>query len=521
MQDSLLGLGKFKRGGGLAEKRHPTIQDEPPTVGHGPQITLWYLIPYHRPPTPCPFRMSSLLIQSPGTFRPLMRLSLPVLAEQLLHLSVGLSDLTITGRLLEGASYVAAMTLVIYLMWLLGMLFGFISTGATPLTARFTGAGNTDLANRAMNQSIAVGLAWAGLLMVVGFPLAEPLIGLMGLEGNSADAALRYLSIVLCVLPAIMIERVGIACLRGAGDTMSGLLTMIVVNIVNIGTSVALVTGCGGLFPSFGWEGVALGTAAGHVTGAAILLGMLLGGRAGYHLRLRWMKPDVKLIKRLLRIGIPGGLEAMLMVGCNLIYLRIVLQLGDIPAAAHGVAIQVEALAFMPGGAFQIAASTMTGQYLGANDPARAARSGWTACATAVVVMAIAGLGFWFYAEPLIEVFVKDKPDVVALAGELLRIMAPALVPLAIAMVLSGALRGAGDTRWPLMVIFACMGCVRLPLALYLAQDTVTIPLIETSFAGLGLGAVGAWYGAVSDLTCRAFLLTGRFWHGGWKETAV
>lgn len=465
--------------------------------------------------------MSSLLVQSPGTLRPLLRLSLPVLAEQVLHLLVGLSDLTLTGRFLEGSAFVAAMTVVIYLLWLIGMLFAVVATGSTPLIARFTGAGDPALANRVMNQSIAVGLAWSAVLMAVGFPLAGRLVGLMGLDGPSADAATRYLLIELTVLPAIMVERVGVACLRGAGDTVSGLLTMMVVNVVNIGVSFALITGVGGMFEPMGFTGVALGTAAGHLTGAAILLAMLVGGRAGFRLRVGAMRPDTALIRRLLRVGIPGGCEAVLLVLCNLAYLRIVVALGDIPAAAHGVAIQVEALAFMPGGAFQIAASTMAGQYLGAGQPDRAARSVLVACAAAAGLMIAMGAVFWFSAEELIGVFMRDKPEVVDLAAQLLRVISLAMFPLAVGMVLSGALRGAGDTRWALAFTVVSMCLVRIPLASYLAQDVVTAPLLGWTFAGAGLGAVGAWCGAATDLFVRAALLSGRFVQGGWRRIEV
>ncbi|MEQ8847093.1 MATE family efflux transporter [Botrimarina sp.] len=465
--------------------------------------------------------MSSHLVQSPGTLRPLLRLSAPVLAEQVLHLMVGLADLTLTGRFLEGSSFVAAMTVVIYLLWLVGMLFAFVATGATPLIARFTGAGDPRLANRVMNQSISVGAAWAAVLMAIGFPLAGDLIRAMGLDGASADAATRYLLVELCVLPAIMVERVGIACLRGAGDTVSGLLTMMVVNVVNIGVSFALLTGAGGWLEPMGWDGVALGTAAGHVTGAVILLAMLVGGRAGFRLRLRDMKPDPALVRRLLRIGIPGGCEAVLLVLCNLAYLRIVVALGDVEAAAHGVAIQVEALAFMPGGAFQIAASTMAGQYLGAGQPDRATRSVLVACAAAAALMMAMGGVFWFAAEEVIALFVRDKPDVTELAARLLRVISLAMLPLAIGMVLSGALRGAGDTRWALAFTLLSMCLVRIPLASYLAQETVTAPVLGWTVAGAGLGAVGAWCGAATDLFVRATLLSGRFLHGGWREVDV
>ena len=87
------------------------------------------------------------------------------------------------------------------------------------------------------------------------------------------------------------------------------------------------------------------------------------------------MQPDFDLIRRILKIGVPGGVDVILVSICHLIYLRIVLSLGDIAAAAHGVAIQVEALGYMPGGAFQISAATMAGQYLGARDLVRARHS--------------------------------------------------------------------------------------------------------------------------------------------------
>ena len=132
-----------------------------------------------------------------------------------------------------------------------------------------------------------------------------------------------------------------------------------------------LATGVGP-FPELGWAGIALGTAIGHCCGAAIILVLLATGRAGYHLRLSLLRPDWPLIKRILRIGVPGGIDVVGVNACHLVYLRMILQLGDIAAAAHGIAIQVEAIGFMPGGAFQIAASTLTGQYLGARDFRRA-----------------------------------------------------------------------------------------------------------------------------------------------------
>jgi putative MATE family efflux protein len=449
-------------------------------------------------------------------------LTAPVLAEQILHLLVGFVDLWLTGNYLPGQAYVAAMTLMIYALWLIGNSFGLVALGSTAMIARFVGARDYALANRVMNQSLSSGILLSAGLMAVFLPLADHFAPLMGLSGTAADAATRYLVIELTVLPAIMVERVGIACLRGAGDMASGLAVMAVVNVINMITSYALCVGVGP-FPELGWTGIALGTATGHVAGALILLALLACGRAGFHLRPSLLRPDYRMIRRILKIGIPGGVDVIAVSICHLIYLRIVLALGNQAAAAHGVAIQVEALGYMPGGAFQISAATLAGQYLGARDFVRARRSVVMACAVATTVMGAAGIVFYVAATPLAAFFLKgpENAAVIPLAARLLRIVAYAMPPLALMMVLVGALRGAGDTRWPLMLNLLGVVVIRVPLAIYLAYETITIPFVGYAIAGAGLGVVGAWYGAIADIGIRCLLLILRFRHDAWQRIDV
>jgi putative MATE family efflux protein len=376
------------------------------------------------------------------------------------------------------------------------------------------------MANRVTNQSITSGLIWSVLLMACGLPLAGYFPVIMGLDGLAARAAQQYLIIELCVLPAVMVERVAVACLRGAGDMVSGLVVMAIVNAVNMVVSYSLCSGVGPL-PAMGWTGIALGTAIGHCCGATILIALLIGGRAGFHLRLSSMQPDFDLIRRILRIGIPGGIDVILVSICHLLYLRIILQLGDIPAAAHGVAIQVEALGYMPGGAFQISAATMAGQYLGAKDLIRARHSVVMACAAATGIMVVAGAIFYFAAVPFAMFFRGGHYDaVVPLAAQLLRIVAFAMPPLAILMVLVGALRGAGDTRWPLALNLVGLLLLRVPLAMVLAYQVIPLPWGGT-IAGAGLGVVGAWYGVMVDIVARCLLLIARFRHDAWQRIEV
>src|SRR5690606_32260351 len=143
------------------------------------------------------------------------------------------------------------------------------------------------------------------------------------------------------------------------------------------------------------------------------------------------------------RIGIPGGSDMLAIVLCHLWFVSIIFQLGDAAAAAHGVAVRIEALAYLPGTAFQVAATTLTGQFLGARSEARATQSTAVACMLGAAVMSAGGLVLFFGSEMLVRLFVRgDAPDVIAQAVPLLRIVSFAMPVLAVSMVLSGALRG-------------------------------------------------------------------------------
>src|ERR1044072_4110242 len=135
--------------------------------------------------------MPTSLVDSPGTFRPMLRLTMPVLIEQMLHVLVGFTDLWLTGNYLPGEAYVAAMTLMIYALWLVGNVFGVVAFGAAAMVARFVGARDHEMANRVMNQSILTGLLWALMLMAVAIPFADFFPSEMGLKGTAATAASR------------------------------------------------------------------------------------------------------------------------------------------------------------------------------------------------------------------------------------------------------------------------------------------------------------------------------------------
>jgi len=448
------------------------------------------------------------LTDEPGTLKPLLWLAAPVLAEQLLHMLVGQSDTWITGRYLREPVYLATVNSIIYLLWLLTEVFVFLAIGSTALIARFIGAGDRESAERITNQSMLGGAVVSVAATLAGLLFGENLAHAMSLQGEEAALAARYLSYVFPVMPCIMLETVGVACLRGAGDTKSGMWAMVLVNVVHITVSWTLAVGWGP-FPAWGWDGIAIGTACGHLAGGAVILGLLIRGRAGLKLRRPLLRPDWPLLHRILRIGLPGGLDMLAVLFCQLWFVKIINELGVLPAAAHGVALRIESWAFSPGTAFQVAVGTLVGQYLGAGDPRRAGRCVMMAGVVGGGFMVLMGVLFYTQATFLVGLMVgPEKQNVVEMAAPLLQTVALAMPALAAVMMISGALRGAGDTRWPLLITIVGFLGVRIPLAYLLAQSW-------------GWGVQGAWYAMLTDLSVRAVLISYRFLHGGWKRVKV
>ncbi|MBM4005251.1 MAG: MATE family efflux transporter [Planctomycetes bacterium] len=456
-----------------------------------------------------------------GTWRPLLRLAMPVMAEEFLNLLVGYTDWWLTGKFLGTTEHQAAMGLIAYVLWLLPSMFSAAVIGATALIARLVGAGDLPGARRVMHQAFLVGAVLAALATAgVAFG-GETFVRWMRLDASAVPLAMEYIAVLAWIVPAIMAEQVAIASLRGAGDTRTGLLAKVAVNVVNTLLCTLLVTGSCGV-PKLGWKGLAIGASVGHLVGAVVLILVLLRGRAGLRFEWRELRPIASIIRRLLRVGVPGGMDVLAVVGCHLTYFAIINTLGKEATAGHGLGVQIESLAYCPGSAFQVAIATLAGQLLGAGRADEAARTVRRTSLAAVAFYSAAGAVFYFGGLPLARLFTAASNDRAAeLAALYLSIVAISMPSLALVVVFSGALRGVGDTVWPLAVTFLGLAILRIPGACWLAWDECTISFLDLRIPGWGLGVIGAWYAMVFDVFVRSGLFLGRIVHGGWKRTIV
>jgi Na+-driven multidrug efflux pump len=207
---------------------------------------------------------------------------------------------------------------------------------------------------------------------------------------------------------------------------------------------------------------------------------------------------------------------------CQLWFLSLVNTLGNQAAAAHGIAIQWEALSYLAGGAFGTAAMTLVGQNLGARDPARATRSAAVAFAWGAGVMGVMGVLFLVFTEPMFRLFCHEAEmrPVIEEGVPVLRLVACAMPALASQIIFTAALRGAGDTRVPILISWFGFLVVRIPLAYLLTRSTISLGGLVV-VPGWDLGLFGAWVAMCVDIWVRGTFYVVRFRRGRWKKVQV
>lgn len=447
----------------------------------------------------------------PGLVRPVIELAWPVLALQVLVMAVEISDRFLVGNL-PGAGAAAARSMLTaqgtasYVAWFIASYTVLVSVGATALVARCVGARDWRTARAATHQALLLAAVVGCVGSVAGLVLLRPFVELLGLSGPAADYAVAYLRPMFALLTFRVVEVAGVACLVGAGDTRIGLFVQGGIAVLNVALSWLLSRTFG-----LGFVGVPWGTAISYACGAVAVLAVLSQGRAGLRIDARQLRPLWPLQRRLLRVSVPAGVDSLSVVAGQMWFLHIVNRLGETAACAHGIAIGWEALGYLSGHSFGMAAMSLVGRSLGAGRPERAIRAGWTAFALGGALMCLMGLTFYTLAPQMFWLFCQQPEQIVVIdAGvPVLRLIAFAMPALASMVIFTASLRGAGDTRVPVLFTWVGFLGVRIPLAYLLTGEH------------FDLGLYGAWIAMVTDIAVRGAFFAWRFAGGKWQRQIV
>ena len=438
---------------------------------------------------------------------------MPVLAEQVLHMFVGLNDTYLANHVERSASAknaaaAAAVGTVSYILWFVGLISGAVGSGATAIIARATGAKHRSLANSVCGQAISAAMIVGLILWAIMWCFAGHLSVMTGLTGQGREFAVEYFRMLSISLPFLTAMFVANTCLRGAGDTLTPAITFIVVDIVNLVFSWGLTYGLWHM-PAWGFEGIAAGTVIAYIFGGVTQLVVLLRGRGGIRLHVHRLAPHWHNLKRLLRIGLPAGFADAVQWIANFAIVIVINRMDPtlVSSAAHNNTVKIESLSYLAGFAFATAAATMVGQSLGMRDPHGASRSAYLAFLTSGGFMTLMGVAFILFGKYPARLM-SDDPQVIALTTRCLFITGFCQSGFAAAMIFGGSLRGAGDTYRQMFLQFASIVLLRFGGAMVMALV-------------FHRGLTVIWVVFASELFVRGSLMFGRFQQGGWKRIEV
>lgn len=416
------------------------------------------------------------------------KLSWPVVLEMLSVMMGGFFLTMMTGTF--GPSPQAAVGLSTTMTIATSFIMSAAGTGTGVLVAQALGAKDMERVRVLAGQALLIGFVGGFLLLLGGTGLASSIVTISGLTGEVAEMTRSCLQISFTFIPFLVIMQICLAVLRALGKTKLSFFVSASNNAIMV-----VVAGYLLFVAKAGVIGAVFGASAGQIYGAALGV-FLLTRRSSAGVRLQDIYRVRKdLIAKIMNLSIPAGLEQFALQGGRIFYTLILATLGAVQMAAHQITLQVEGLSFLPGMAFSIAALTLVGQNIGRGLPHRAKQYATRCVQVAVIGMSLVGVVFLLMARPLGELFTSD-PSVLEWTTFCIMMAAAEQPTLAATMVISGALRGTGDTRWPMILTFLGVWGIRIPLMLFLlsiGKLTVGWTWVITAFEFAVRGALMYW----------------------------
>ncbi|MFX3658053.1 MAG: MATE family efflux transporter [bacterium] len=377
-----------------------------------------------------------------------------------------------------------------------------VSVGTTALVARSWGAGDYREASRVTMASLVLAGTFALVVALLGLLFAREVASVFGLDPLTLDMAAANIR-WLCVFNlAFAINFILSAALRASGDAWSPLWISGFVNVLNLPLLYALVLGNWGA-PKLGVAGAAISIGVSFTAGALLLMGLWVKNKFRVkHVGGGWWRR--RRLKQLLDIGYPAAVEqGVFQIGFFIFLMLIGNFYGTEAFAAYNIGVNLLMVCMTVGFGFSIAGSTLVGQHLGANDHGGASRSGWRSMWLAVLTMGGLGLVTIYYAQPLATFFLGNEPLTIAYTVQFIYILGSMMPLLAVEFAIGGALRGAGDTRFPLMATF--LGLIGMRCGLAALATWLKMPVFWV-YAAL-----------VGDYLLKGALLVWRFHNGRWR----
>jgi len=436
----------------------------------------------------------------PKKHQKILKLSIPAAINSLLDMLQVITDLIMVGRI--SAFAVAAVGLGLQSLMLVFAVLTVLHVGTSALLSRFVGARRMKRASIGLSTLLRFALMLSIPAMIAWYFLASNIYAWFGTAPEVIALGEDYVQMLTWMMPFIFMKLVFVSALNSAGDTKTPMKVKIVSIILNVILNYLFIFGNYG-FPELGVMGAAVGTVIVNALEFIVYVFLYIKMKTPYIPGWHYSK---SLLSRALKVGIPASIERSLTFGSFMLFTVVIANYGTAVLAGYQIGLRVEGLAFMPGIGFTIAAMALMGQGLGAKKPEQAKED--------VLLVLKYTSGFMFFLsffmismpDKIVWIFTSDEATIKE-ASLYLRIVGFSQIPLAFNFVLSGALRGAGDSKWTMKINLFSLWFVRIIPAFLLSWYFHTILFVYLAM--------------ISDTFVKAFFLWKRFNADGWQKIKV
>lgn len=393
--------------------------------------------------------------------------ALPLFLGNLFQQMYNTVDSLIVGNFLGSSALAAVSSSGSLIFMLIGFLSG-ISSGASVIVSRYFGADDTENIHRTVHTMVAFGLVAGVLMTLAGVLLSPQIVIWMDTPDTVIGQSTTYLQIYFSGSLGFVMYNIFVGILQAVGDSRHPLYYLIVSSVINLVLDLVFIT----VFHT-GVGGAALATVISQVVSALLCLIQLLRSKESYRLRLRDIRFDRRILMKMLRIGLPSGVQNSIIAFANVIVQSNINAFGEATMAGYGAYSKVEGFAFLPINSFTMALTTFVGQNLGARQLDRTQKGARFGILVTVLLAELIGVGVFIFAPQMIAAF-DATPEVVRFGVEKARTAALFYCLLAFSHSVAAVLRGAGRTMIPMIIMMAFWCVVRVTFL------SITIPITHS-----------------------------------------
>lgn len=384
---------------------------------------------------------------------------------------------------------------------IINMLVGFFSglaTGAGVVISQFFGAKNGPMLHKAVHTTLLMTVGLGVIFTFIGIFMTPLMLNLMSTPADVFDGAALYLRIYFGGVLGLMLYNMVSGILRAVGDSKRPLYFLILSSLLNVVLDLAFV-----LIFHWGIAGVAIATIIAQFISAFLLLVVLARSDEDYKLVLRDLKMDTEILKRIVRIGLPAGLQMAVTSFSNVFVQSYINRFGSACMAGWTSYSKIDQFVLLPMQSLSLSATTFVGQNLGAGNLSRAKKGTRVSMAISVAITAVLTVLLIAFSSQLLMLFNQDE-NVLYYGNIFIRYLAPFYVICCINQIFAGSLRGAGDATGPMIIMLLSFVVFR-QIYLFVGSQ------FFDSIIFVGLGYPAGW------LVCSVFMAI-HYFRGRWEK---